>query len=167
MNHCVRHYEETMAGTCRSCHAPFCSRCLVFAFGPKKPPFCIGCALNAGGVRNGYKVTPVVEPAATSVDRRAEKAAAKAAAKADKAAGKGRRGRGRRGGPEPVTATGGSPIPFDAGWAEAPAARHDDDSHDGHAELPSRDDHDVRVPATAQLASLMRARAGTPVGQPL
>lgn len=162
MNHCVRHYEESMAGTCRSCQAPFCSRCLVYAFGPKKPPYCIGCALNAGGVRNGYKVTPMApmaaDPAAgpsvpaTTIDRKAEKAAAKAAAKAEKAAAKARRGRGKggQGGGDPVPAplppaAGGTPIPFDAGWSD--------------------EEHDARVPATAQLASLMRSRSHHRVGQ--
>lgn len=53
MNHCLRHYEEPTAAVCRSCKGPFCTRCLVFSFGPKKPPYCVGCALIASGVRNG------------------------------------------------------------------------------------------------------------------
>ncbi len=64
MNHCMRHYEETIAGVCRSCGQPFCSRCLVYAFGPKKPPYCVGCALYASGVRSGTRnvAPPQVEP---------------------------------------------------------------------------------------------------------
>lgn len=55
MNHCLRHLEEPSTGECRSCHGTFCARCLVFSFGPKKPPFCVGCALVASGVRNGSR----------------------------------------------------------------------------------------------------------------
>lgn len=98
MNHCLRHYEEPIADRCRSCNHPFCGRCLVYAFGPKKPPYCVGCALTASGVRNGHR--PVV--ASATPDRKLEKArrrmerdAAKAAAKAEK---KGRRQ------PEPIVA---------------------------------------------------------------
>jgi hypothetical protein len=60
----MRHYEETVAGHCRSCGQPYCSRCLVYAFGPKKPPYCVGCALYASGVRSGGRnvVAPVIEP---------------------------------------------------------------------------------------------------------
>ena len=146
MNHCVRHYEEPMAATCRSCKASFCGRCLVYAFGPKKPPFCIGCALNAGGIRPGYQITPVVSAATDRRVAKAEKQAAKAAAKAAKAASKGRRGRRHdEQAPQPVAA---GPIPFD-------------DRTEQHEE------HDARVPATAQLASLMRKRAGEPAGQPI
>jgi hypothetical protein len=63
VNHCMRHYEETVAGHCRSCGQPFCSRCLVYAFGPKKPPYCVGCALYASGVRSGTRhvAAPVVQ----------------------------------------------------------------------------------------------------------
>jgi hypothetical protein len=53
VNHCIRHFEEPVAGVCRTCQRPFCDRCLVFSFGPKKPPYCVSCALNASGVRNG------------------------------------------------------------------------------------------------------------------
>jgi hypothetical protein len=66
----------------------------VFAFGPDKPPYCIGCALNASGVRNKGLKTPAVA-AAPTVDkrderyrRREERRSAKADAKAAKAAAK-------------------------------------------------------------------------------
>jgi len=55
VDHCLRHMEEPATGECRNCHGTFCSRCLVFSFGPKKPPFCVGCALVASGVRNGAR----------------------------------------------------------------------------------------------------------------
>jgi hypothetical protein len=36
---------------CRECGRPYCSECLVYAFGPKKPPLCLSCAIAAAGVR--------------------------------------------------------------------------------------------------------------------
>ncbi|MCU1369944.1 MAG: hypothetical protein JWO77_1138 [Ilumatobacteraceae bacterium] len=96
MTHCMRHYEEPEVARCRTCARPYCSRCLVYSFGPDKPPFCVGCALNASGVRNKNKPVPVgVAAEAPSVDRRAEKAQrraekadAKASARAMKRAAK-------------------------------------------------------------------------------
>ncbi len=92
-NHCMRHFEEPYVAHCRTCERPFCGRCLVFAFGPDKPPYCIGCALSASGVRN-KGVKPVVA-AAPKVDKRderyrkrEERRAAKADAKAAKEAAK-------------------------------------------------------------------------------
>ncbi|HMS88285.1 MAG TPA: hypothetical protein PK748_05600 [Acidimicrobiales bacterium] len=66
MNYCQRHTEELSTGECRSCHGSYCARCLVYSFGPKKPPFCVGCALRASGVRSGAKPTfqPQQMPAA-------------------------------------------------------------------------------------------------------
>ncbi len=73
MSHCMRHFEEPYVAHCRTCDRPFCGRCLVFAFGPDKPPYCIGCALNASGVRNkGMKV--VASAPKTAEDRREAKA---------------------------------------------------------------------------------------------
>jgi hypothetical protein len=91
----MRHYEEPVVAHCRTCARPYCSRCLVYSFGPDKPPFCVGCALNASGVRNKHKPVPVAAAAAPTVDRRAEraqrkleKAEAKAAMRAMKRAAK-------------------------------------------------------------------------------
>jgi hypothetical protein len=90
----MRHYEEPVVAHCRTCAKPYCSRCLVYSFGPDKPPFCVGCALNASGVRNKSK--PVVVQAeapgpdrkAERAQRKAEKAEAKASARALKRAAK-------------------------------------------------------------------------------
>lgn len=104
MNHCIRHFEEPVAGICRTCQNPFCDRCLVFSFGTKKPPYCVGCALTASGVRNGNKMNrpaPAAmafeagDPAMTTIqpttaldrrtaraERRADKANARAARRA-------------------------------------------------------------------------------------
>ncbi len=95
MTHCMRHYEEPVVAHCRTCTKPYCSRCLVYSFGPDKPPFCIGCALNASGVRNKNKPVVAVAADAPAVDRRmeraqrrAEKAEAKASVRALKRATK-------------------------------------------------------------------------------
>lgn len=48
---CVRHSFETAESCCRNCGYDFCNECLVYAFGPNKPPFCVSCALAAAGVR--------------------------------------------------------------------------------------------------------------------
>lgn len=59
---CVRHSFELAKGVCRQCHNSFCEECLVYSFGPKKPPFCIACALQAAGVRRtGNKHNPKVK----------------------------------------------------------------------------------------------------------
>jgi hypothetical protein len=52
---CDRHAFEKAAGLCRSCQLPYCAECLVFSFGPTKPPFCLPCALQAGGIRKSSR----------------------------------------------------------------------------------------------------------------
>lgn len=109
MNHCIRHFEEPVAGVCRTCQHTFCDRCLVYSFGPKKAPFCVGCALDASGVRSPKRTGRAPAPVAMKaggpdiasspggLDRRtarAERRAAKADARST------RRNRGNE--PEPV-----------------------------------------------------------------
>lgn len=96
MNHCLRHYEEPIADRCRDCQHPYCARCLVYSFGPKKPPLCVACALHAGGVRTGQRPhLPAPSTEIATVDKRtaravkrAERGAIKASAKAAKRAAK-------------------------------------------------------------------------------
>jgi hypothetical protein len=38
---------------CGLCGCEFCANCLVYSFGAKKPPFCLPCAVQAAGVRQG------------------------------------------------------------------------------------------------------------------
>ena len=90
MAHCVRHYEEPMEAYCRACNRSFCNRCLVYSFGPKKPPYCVGCALSASGVRPTKLPVAAIAPP-PPVDKRAERAerrAAKAEARAMRRASK-------------------------------------------------------------------------------
>ena len=49
---CAKHPHELGVALCRRCGGSWCGTCLVYAFGPKKPPFCMGCAMVAGGVRS-------------------------------------------------------------------------------------------------------------------
>ena len=36
---------------CGRCGGEFCATCVVYSFGPKKPPFCLPCAVTEAGVR--------------------------------------------------------------------------------------------------------------------
>lgn len=48
---CYKHGFEASQDSCRHCGLAFCAECLVYSFGPNKPPYCISCALGASGVR--------------------------------------------------------------------------------------------------------------------
>lgn len=49
---CHAHPFERASATCRTCSYEFCTECVVYTYGPEKPPFCIPCALQAAGVRS-------------------------------------------------------------------------------------------------------------------
>jgi hypothetical protein len=49
---CCKHPFERAEDSCRACASSFCGECLVYAFGPRRPPYCIGCAIAAAGVRS-------------------------------------------------------------------------------------------------------------------
>jgi hypothetical protein len=106
VNHCLRHFEEPVAAHCRECHHPFCGRCLVYSFGPKKPPYCLGCALYASGIRNGTRTLPPLttsEPDA-ALDKRTQRAQRRADRDAEKAAAKLRKRAARAGATPPPPA---------------------------------------------------------------
>lgn len=128
MNHCLRHFEEPVAASCRDCGHPFCGRCLVYSFGPKKPPYCVGCALHASGIRAGNRVVDAgyvpapVETGDLAMDKRTERAfkraerdAAKQQAKAAKVAAKAAAKAGRKG----TTDAGTEPAPMPVAVGEA------------------------------------------------
>jgi hypothetical protein len=50
---CERHLFDQAVDLCGRCGQEFCSDCLVYSFGAKKPPFCLPCAVEAAGVRQG------------------------------------------------------------------------------------------------------------------
>jgi hypothetical protein len=57
---CDKHLFETATDVCQQCGHEFCPDCLVYSFGPKKPPFCVPCAVAAAGIRHNAGVTPLV-----------------------------------------------------------------------------------------------------------
>jgi len=77
---CDKHPHEIGVALCRRCGAAWCSACLVYAFGPKKPPYCMSCAMVAGGVRTAAR--PAMSRKMVKAKAKAAKAEAKAAAKA-------------------------------------------------------------------------------------
>ncbi len=114
MTHCMRHFEEPVVAHCRTCNRPFCGRCLVFAFGPDKPPYCVGCALTASGVRNNSKTIVAVAPQPSGAERRLERAqrkAEKAQAKATQRELKRQAKQGNFPPEEPVIRTSNVPVP--------------------------------------------------------
>lgn len=80
---CAKHPHEMGAALCRRCGHSWCSSCLVFSFGPKKPPFCMSCAMVAGGVKSSSSLPPMPRRE-LKARMKAVKAEAKAAAKAAK-----------------------------------------------------------------------------------
>lgn len=51
MSSCARHPHERGVSPCRRCGSTWCGDCLVYAFGGKKLPYCMSCAMFAGGIR--------------------------------------------------------------------------------------------------------------------
>ncbi len=47
---CVKHPMAVAEFACGTCGHDFCPECVVFPFGLSKPPMCITCALEKGGV---------------------------------------------------------------------------------------------------------------------
>lgn len=76
MDSCAKHPHEPGRAICRRCGGSWCNDCLVYSFGPKKPPYCMGCAMVAGGVR-----TSAARPAMPKRELKALLKIAKAEAK--------------------------------------------------------------------------------------
>jgi hypothetical protein len=57
---CERHQFDRAVDRCGRCGGEFCSTCVVYSFGPKKPPFCLPCAVTAAGVRSKAAVVPAL-----------------------------------------------------------------------------------------------------------
>lgn len=82
MESCTKHPHERGIAFCRRCGMSWCAECLVYAFGPKKAPYCVECAMFVGGVRSAAP-----RPAVAKRELKARMKAAKAAAKAASRAG--------------------------------------------------------------------------------
>lgn len=83
MDSCAKHPHERGAGLCRRCGDAWCNDCLIYAFGPTKPPYCMSCAMFAGGVRTAAS-RPALPKRQLKALQKAAKAEAKATAKADR-----------------------------------------------------------------------------------
>lgn len=81
LDSCGKHPHEAGVALCRRCGGAWCGSCLVYAFGPRKPPYCMSCAMVAGGVRTSAAL-PAMPRKQLKAQMRALKAEAKAAAKA-------------------------------------------------------------------------------------
>lgn len=81
MESCAKHPHEMGSAICRRCGGAWCRDCLVYSFGPKKPPYCMSCAMVAGGVRS-----VAARPAMPKRDMRARAKAIRVEAKATKQA---------------------------------------------------------------------------------
>lgn len=55
---CVRHPMAVAEEICGECGYQFCPECVVFPFGAHRPPVCISCALELGGVRSQSRKRP-------------------------------------------------------------------------------------------------------------
>jgi len=57
MDSCIKHPHEVGVSHCGRCGGSWCGDCLVHPFGPKKPPYCMSCAMFAAGVIPGIIAT--------------------------------------------------------------------------------------------------------------
>jgi hypothetical protein len=81
MSTCEKHTFEVAEGLCRRCGHEFCGRCLVYSFGPKKPPFCVSCAILAAGVRSTAGIAPRTSGRELKRELRAQRKRSKADAR--------------------------------------------------------------------------------------
>lgn len=88
MDSCMKHPHERGIALCGRCGGSWCKDCLVYAFGPAKPPYCMECAMFAGGVRSSA-TRPALPKRELKKLMKAAKADAKAAAKAGASLGEG------------------------------------------------------------------------------
>lgn len=79
MSSCARHPHERGISPCRRCGSAWCGDCLVYAFGGKKLPYCMSCAMFAGGIRT-VAARPALAKREVKRLLKASKAEAKAAA---------------------------------------------------------------------------------------
>lgn len=80
MDSCAKHPHERGVALCRRCGESWCNDCLIYSFGPAKPPFCMSCAMFAGGVRTAA-TRPALPKRQLKALHKAAKAETKRAAK--------------------------------------------------------------------------------------
>jgi hypothetical protein len=85
-DNCAKHTFDVAHTLCRQCGQAFCTTCLVYAFGPSKPPFCVKCAIGASGVRSNAAPQPIRSKQEVRQSQKDAAQAAKEAAAATPAA---------------------------------------------------------------------------------
>jgi hypothetical protein len=66
---CDKHLFERAEDRCGRCGQECCAECLVYSFGPKRPPFCIPCAVSAAGIRTTAGRAPLPRREAKRLER--------------------------------------------------------------------------------------------------
>jgi hypothetical protein len=66
---CEKHLFEVAEDRCGMCGLEFCAECLVYSFGPKRPPYCIPCAVSAAGIRTSASRGPLPRREAKRLER--------------------------------------------------------------------------------------------------
>lgn len=79
MDSCIKHPHEPGVAICGRCGGSWCSTCIVYPFGERKPPLCMGCAMVAAGVRTASDRPALGRREIRALQKQAE-AEAKAAA---------------------------------------------------------------------------------------
>jgi hypothetical protein len=74
---CDKHLFEGAEDRCGRCGYEFCGECLVYAFGAKKPPYCIPCAVAAAGIRSNAGVRPMADARELKALRKERRSAAR------------------------------------------------------------------------------------------
>jgi hypothetical protein len=81
-SNCEVHAFEVADDRCGQCGHAFCSDCIVYPWGPRKPPLCKSCAIAVAGIRKHASRPPVAsrrnlrrEARARKKERRAQQAA--------------------------------------------------------------------------------------------
>jgi hypothetical protein len=74
---CDIHAFEMADDRCGDCGRPFCSECVVYAFGPKKPPLCRACAIARSGVRKHAARAPIASKRAIRKEAKQRRRAAR------------------------------------------------------------------------------------------
>jgi hypothetical protein len=79
---CENHNFELAEDLCGTCGRAYCPECILYAYGPKKPPICKACAIAKAGIRKHAAPSAVAskrELRRLSRERRREVKAAKRA----------------------------------------------------------------------------------------
>lgn len=74
---CDKHLFEGAEDRCGKCGFEFCGECLVYAFGAKKPPLCIPCAVAAAGIRSNAGIQPMASARELKALRKERRSAAR------------------------------------------------------------------------------------------